>query len=194
MAVQAQPIPVLLDPPPQGGPLADQGLVGHLGLIVVGRNQAGVCQDRQHIADLRRLGRSADQLVETHPPASLDHRFILAQLGQPEEDVAGNLLLVFIELVVVDHVRSLGDGPADAARCQVARDGHRAATAALPGLEQGMREQGHGARLGRELPADADVLQQHIHQSRLELPVAAAGRLFDRPAQLRGGHRSDVLL
>ncbi len=189
LAVQAQVFAVGVQPLLEGRPLADQGLVGHLGPIQVGAHQAGGGQHLQHGLHIRLLLGVGGQLVQAGAAAGVLHA--LAQLGQAQEDAPGDGLGGRRQPAV--HVLGgAGDGLAHPTGGGVAAQGQGAPLAALPGLQQGVGEQ-------RQRPLLlAHLVQDQVHQPGLELPGAAAagagrlGRRLDGLAQLVRRHGSDV--
>ncbi len=90
VAVYLQRLTVLVQPAAQGRPLADQGLVGDLDGILVGRDQPGIDQRFEDTFHGRFFFGIGDQLHGRHPaPGVLG---ALPQLGQAQEDVAGDAL------------------------------------------------------------------------------------------------------
>ena len=112
----------------------------------------------------------------------------LAELGQAQEDVAGERLLLGRERVVVDRLRRLRDRPAHAARLQVAEQRQHAVAATPPRLEQAVREQRQRARL------TDDVVEIAFDQAGFEHEAGVLGGPLDRPPQLLLAHRPDERL
>lgn len=183
--MQAQPFPVLVQPLQQGAPFADQSFVGHLGALSRDGDQAGIGQPFEDRLNEGRLLGIGDQFSQRSPPAGVLGAF--PQLGQAQKDIASDVLLLGCKLV-----ESCFGCPGNRAMHPpcfgIPGQSQAAAAPALPGLEQGVREQWKCSRLV------TDLTQQQIHQTWLKLPAAAAGGLFYRPAQLCSVHRPNVFL
>ena len=184
--MRAQPGAVLIQPAPQGGPFADQSLVSHIHRALAHGDQAGLGQHPQDSLDPRGILVGGDQLGQRRAAAGV--LGILLQLGQAQKDAAGDGLLLGGELLAIDRLGGLGDGPAHPARLGIALQGHHPPAAALPGLQQRVGEQRQRPRL------IAHVAQDELHQAPLEAPSAPPGGFLDGPAQLVGAHRPDVRL
>ena len=100
MAVQAQSLPVLLQPPPQGVPLLDEGLVGHLHALLSGDDQAGAGarQGLQHRVHLAGIDADRVELGPVDPAAGVGHA--LAQGRKPQQHLARDRPLRFAQALV----------------------------------------------------------------------------------------------
>ena len=141
------PVAVLVEPAPQGRPLADQHLVGDLGRALAERHQPRVGEPLQQRLDDRRArpppGTSSSI---AHAPARVGDA--LAELGEPQEHAAHQLALVGRQRR--EHaVGRPGDRRRDAAALAVALDRERASVAPLPRGAQRVREQRQRARARR---------------------------------------------
>ena len=194
MAVDAQPFAILRQPLAQRGPLADQGFVRHFCHALSRGDQARIRQLDQHFFHLLRIAirGGRHKLADRHPAARVLRA--LSQFRQPQEDVAGNLLLLGGQLAIVDALGRPGDGPAHPARFRVGSQAHQVAPPPPPRLQQGMREQGQGAWLWLAACTRPNVVQHQVHQPGGKLPAAALGWRFDRLAQLICPHRPQVFL
>ena len=173
--VRAQLVAVGGEPAAQPGPAPDQHLVGDSHGPLVAGDQPGGGEPVHH------CGGRGDLLVRGVPARVLG---ALTERGEPQEHVPGDPALVRIELVE-DAFRSPGDRLRDPARLPVGRQGEQRALAALPRLQQGVRDQRQRARLPRH------VGQHGVDQRRLGHAPGGGGRPGDHRAQLRVGHRPD---
>ncbi len=104
-------------------------------LVVIRRASASLtstCFDLLRVA----IGCGRHQLAKRRPAAGV--LGALAQLGQAQEDIAGDLLLHGGQLAVVDPLGRFGDRPAHPAGFRVSPQVHQVGTAPLPGFEQRM--------------------------------------------------------
>ena len=86
---------------------------------------------------------------------------------------------------VDDGVRGLGDRRRHAAGLAIARDGHRAPVAVLPGDAQRVREQGQGAGLA------GDVAQDQLDQAGLQPQAGEPGGLGHGALELGVAHGAE---
>ena len=175
LLVRAKSRAVLVEPLAQLGPLADQGLVGHLDGAVVERDEALLGEPVQERLDRRRVGALRHELADGDAPARVVAA--LAELGHADQDAADQPALLLGQRVD-EPVGGAADGRCHAAGLAVTRDGERAAVAVLPGGAQRVREQRQRARLG------GDVAHDQLDQAGLELQPGEPGRLGDRALEL----------
>ena len=196
VTLQAQPLPVFVQPLAQGRPFSDQCLMGYLGVSFAGftlgcgsqpggGHQAGVGQGLEHGIHGGLLLGQGDQLAQRRPAAGVLRPF--AQFSQAQEDMPGDVLLLGRQ-GLVDSFSGLGNRPAQPARRGVPGQGQAAALAALPGFQQGVREQRQRPRL------IADIPQHQVNQAVFQFPAAILGGQLDGLAQFSSAHRPDVLL
>ena len=194
MPVESQALAILFQPAAKRGPFADQGLVSDFSHPIVDGDQTRVGQESQDFPNARPVFGRGDQFLECGPPAGLSGCIVFAELSQAQEDVAGDPLLLGIQLIPEDVIGGFGDRPSHSAGGQVARDGERAPSASVPGLQERMREQGQRAGFRRLTPFRAHVVQQNLHQAGFELPFASARRFFDGAPQFICAHRAEERL
>jgi hypothetical protein len=178
VAVQRAALDVLLQPAAKPGPLAQQRLVGHLHTVLAHAEQPLVDQRTQHRPAPLVLG----DLLKGDPAA--DHRFTLARPGQPQQDPAGRLLGVGVELLPGGFGQP-SDRAMHPAGLLVGGHGQGAATAVLPALQQRTRQQRQPAGLLGHLG------DHGLGQARLQPQPGPPCRQLDRAAQLAGVHRAD---
>jgi hypothetical protein len=180
--VQANAVAVLVEPGPQGRPLADQGLVGDLGRPLAEGHEPRLGEPLEQ--RLHHLGRDrvGDELVDVHAPAAFGCG--VAELREPEEHAARHGAAVGRQ--GGEHaVGGARDRRGDAAGLAVALDGERASVAALPGGAERVREE-------RQRPGLAgDVAQGQLDQPGLEPQPGEACRLSHRSLELGVAHRSE---
>ena len=119
--------------------MADERLVRHLDRSLADRHEACVGERAQNLVDLRLSLRVRDELCDRYASARVLGP--LAELGQPQEDVARERLLFGGQRVAVHRFGSFRDRPLHAARLQVTDHCEHPAAPPLPRLEQAVREQ-----------------------------------------------------
>nr|WP_125803447.1 hypothetical protein [Actinoplanes sp. ATCC 53533] len=177
-AVGPQLLPVGGQPRAQPRPAADQHLVRDGHRVLGAGHQPGPGQLVEDAGGRRPAG----QLRVRDVPAGV--LGALAQGGQPQEDVLHDLLAGWFQLAE-DPFRRPGHGLGDAARLPVAGEGQQPALAAVPGLQQRVRDQRQRAGLV------GDVGQHRVHQRRLDPVAGPLGRAGDDGAQVGVVHRAD---
>src|SRR5439155_9952205 len=165
---------------------ADERLVRNLDSPFADRDQSCIGQGAEDRVDVVALLGTRRQLCDRDAAARV--LGALAELRQPEEDVAGECLLVGCESLPILGFRRLRDRSLDAACLQVADQRQRAIAPSLPRLEQAVRQERQRARL-----AD-DVAQDPFDEPRFENEARALRRTLDRPSQLLLAHRPDERL
>ena len=128
---------------------------------------------------------SRDQLAQNRPPTGV--LGAVALFGQPQKDVSRDHLLVGTE-PAVNRLSPLGDCRLDAAAGTVALERQQTASSPRPQLEQRVLEEWQCSRLTR------DVVQDRVHQARLESESHSPRRPLDRLAQAWGIEAAQQML
>ena len=179
--MDAKALAVVVEPAAQAGPFPDERLMGQLDVRLAHRHQAGVHQSVKDRRQALGLVRSRRELG--HGDASTRVHSALAELGQADEDVAGQGLLRGIELPV-DGLCGAGYGTAHAPGGGVPLVGEHPPAPPLPRLEEGMRQQRQRPRL------IGQVTQDDLGEAGLEAEARDPGRPVDGRGHLRPGHRA----
>jgi hypothetical protein len=206
--------PVLVDPPAQPGPAAQQRLVGDLHRVPAGGQQPRGGERVQRGPRSHRVGHAPEQAVRRDPTPGVGGPVPvpggLADPDQAEEDLPGGRLPRLVE-PGVDVVGRPGDGARDPARCLVACDRQPTAVAVLPGRAQGMGQQGKPPRLvaaaralapvrgpvaaraqvlaGTAALVHAEIAQQPLGEPGLQRQAHRPRGTDDRLPHLGGRHR-----
>ena len=180
MRVQDAPGTILLEPLAQPWPLTQERFVRHLDDPLGHREEPPVGEDADHVGDV--LVPLRVELGERHPTAN--DRVPFAGAGEAEHHRPGDRLLLGAE-AAVHLLGQSGDRTTDAARLEVGVELDRPPLSSIPQLEQRGRQQGERARLV------TDLGHQCLGERGLDVDAHAQRRLFDRPAILIGGHRTD---
>ena len=169
---------VLVEPGPEPRPGPGQRLVRQLDRVVGDRDEPGVGQQ----VDDALAGRVFGQAAALHPgPERLTVR---RRSDQPQHHPAQDLPLRDVESVV-EPVSRTGHRPPDATRRAVAARRQQPSLAPLPGLGQGVGEEGQPTRLA------VAVTQQQVHQAVLQPQAGSACRRLDGLAQCVAPQRPD---
>jgi hypothetical protein len=107
VAVDAKALAVLVQPVAQRRPFTDQGLVGHLDGLILGGHQPRLDQPVEHGAEVGVVAQAGGELGARGPPASVLGG--LPELGEAQEDAAGDPLLPVMELLSEHRVGGPGD-------------------------------------------------------------------------------------
>ncbi len=158
--LQAQRLPLLINPLAQQSPLSYQRLMRHRDkIILICRNQPLIHQARQQVASFapfaqQRLERDASSCIFA----------ALAQLGQLQEDVTGVYLLVGRQ-IFVDGIGRFRNRPLHAPRRPVSLQRQLPTLGVFPHLVERVRQQRQHPRIGRipHLP-NPTVAQNLPHQ------------------------------
>jgi hypothetical protein len=180
MPVQAATLHVFVQPLGEPRPLFDQRLVHELDRPVVGDEQPSLDQRREHARDP--LVVVGVELVACCAPAR--DRFTAAAVDEPEQNPARHLLLIVAERGE-GGLGMASDGASNASRALVGGERERVVFAFAPEVEQRRREERKAAGLA------GDIVDERVHERRLDLETRALGRPFDRAAELTAAHRPE---
>ena len=170
--VRAQTFTIVVEPPPQPRPFADQCFVGDLDGVIVDGDQTPVSKVAQHLVDGVGIG-ARHELGAGHAPPGVLRAF--PQLGEPQEDAAARSAVA-----VQSATRSTRSRRCERSRCvrRLNRDIPRASTLCRSGVatSRATRETATATTRVR-----GEVAQDDVDEPRLDRQPGDLGRRLDRP-------------
>ena len=177
--MQANPLAVLVEPPAQRRPAADEHLVRDLCGALVQGHEARLDQPLEQRPHRVGRGPLGDELIDVDPSPSVLH--IVAELGEAQEHAAQQRAVGF-RCVGQHRVGGLGDSRAHTAGFVVGRHGERPPVPALPRLAERVGHQRQRTRFA------GDVAQHEVDETRLEAQAGQPRGLGDGAAEVVVAH------
>jgi hypothetical protein len=178
--VGADALAVGFDPAGQPGPCPQQRLVGDLQRFAAQGEQPGLGESLQDGCGV------GVEVSARHAPSRVGA--LLPDLYELEHQPACRRP-VLARQVEVGVFGGLGDGAADAAGAAVAGDGEAFADAVLPGGQQGVGQQGQCTGVAT-MAAGVEIVEEDVHQARLQVEPGQRGRFLDGLGELAPVHRA----
>ncbi len=179
VTVDPQPVVVLVEPGTQARPFVYQCFVRDLHRVLFDRDQSGIGEHAERGIEVFGIRRGRTQFAERRAPSGV--LGALAELGEAKEDAPDQELLVGVECSV-DGLGGLRDRAVCPAGGDVPVHGEGSTSAALPGLEQCVRQQWKRARL-----VD-DIAGHELREPGLQAQTGGQCRTLDCGTKVVGFH------